>query len=135
MNPYAQQWGQQGGSTPSVYGALPSLSSSATHTNTATYTFTNFNTTILNSTIVGPGNRTVYTVSTEATAPACTIFRDTEKKNIGMVQWQPHASVEVRGGAPRTRVREWLRLASDQRCVFPFRSRRSHRAGGRGRRV
>ena len=118
MNPYAQQWGQQGSSAPSVYGALPSLGTSGSQADAVTFTFTNFKTTILNSTIVGPGGRTVYTVTTDSSTPACTIFKDTESKNVGMIQWQPNASVEIRGGGPRTRVRDWLRLASDQRCVY-----------------
>ncbi|KAH9941576.1 uncharacterized protein BXZ73DRAFT_74797 [Epithele typhae] len=112
MNPFAQ--GNWNGQSTSVYGALPSLSTPATQLYTVTYTFINFKSTILNSTIVGPDGRTAYIVSTEANAPAYTIFKDTEKRNIGMVQWQPYASVEIRGGSARQRVRDWLRLSSDQ---------------------
>ena len=120
MNPYAQQWGQQGGAAPSVYGALPTLATPGANADTATFTFTNFKTTILNSTIVGPGGRKMYAVETEASAPACTIFKDPEAKNAAMIQWQPNASIEIRGFGTRTRVRDWLRLASDQTCVIFF---------------
>ena len=118
MNPYGQQWGQQSSSAaPSVFGALPSLSAGSAQTDTVTYKFTNFKTTILNATVVGPGGRTAYTVTTESSAPASTIFKDTEGRNAAMILWQPNASIEIRGGGPRQRVRDWLRLASDQRCV------------------
>ncbi|KAI0656956.1 hypothetical protein C8Q70DRAFT_920493 [Cubamyces menziesii] len=116
MNPYAQ-W-QQGGAAPSIFGALPSLPASNPPTampDSVTFTFTNFKTTILNSTVFGPQQRTAYRVVTEATAPACTIFKDNESRNVAMVQWQPHATVEIRGVAAKQRVRDWLRLSSDQR--------------------
>ena len=118
MNPYAQ-W-QQGGAAPSIFGALPSLPASNPPTampDSVTFTFTNFKTTILNSTVFGPQQRTAYRVVTEATAPACTIFKDNESRNVAMVQWQPHATVEIRGVAAKQRVRDWLRLSSDQRYV------------------
>ncbi|OJT13163.1 hypothetical protein TRAPUB_10318 [Trametes pubescens] len=122
-NPYGQ-W-QQGGAAPSVFGALPSAPASnppSAMPNSVTFTFTNFKTTILNSTVLGPQQRTVYRVVTEPTAPACTIFKDNESRNAAMVQWQPHATVEVHGVAAKQRVRDWLRLASDQsRRVMDFR--------------
>ncbi|KAI0642595.1 hypothetical protein C8Q79DRAFT_929010 [Trametes meyenii] len=122
MNPY-QQW-QQGGAAPSIFGALPSLPATnppSAMPNSVTFTFNNFKTTILNSTIVGPQNRTVYRVVTESAAPACTIFKDNESRNVAMVQWQPHATVEIRGAAAKQRVRDWLRLSSDQsRRVMEF---------------
>ena len=118
MNPYGQGQWQQGGAAPSIFGALPSATASTMPTtapaDSVTFTFTNFKTTILNSTVVGPQQRTVYRVVTEATAPACTILKDNESRNVGMVQWQPHTSVEIRGAASQQRVRDWLRLSSDQ---------------------
>ncbi|KAI0631005.1 hypothetical protein C8Q77DRAFT_1062746 [Trametes polyzona] len=115
MNPYGQ-W-QQGGAAPSIFGALPSLPASnppSALPNTVTFTFTNFKTTILNSTVISPQQRTVYRVVTEATAPACTIFKDNENRNIAMIQWQPHPTVEIHGVAAKQRARDWLRLSSDQ---------------------
>ncbi|KAI0350875.1 hypothetical protein OH77DRAFT_997049 [Trametes cingulata] len=115
MNPYGQ-W-QQGGAAPSIFGALPSLPATNPPTampDSVTFTFTNFKTTVLNSTILGPQQRTAYRVVTEPTAPACTIFKDNESRNVAMVQWQPHPTVEIRGVAAKQRVRDWLRLSSDQ---------------------
>ncbi|KAI0739067.1 hypothetical protein C8Q80DRAFT_1113006 [Daedaleopsis nitida] len=118
MNPYGQGQWQQGGSAPSIFGALPSVTTStaavAAPADSVTFTFTNFKTTILNSTVIGPQQRTVYRVVTESTAPACTIFKDNESRNVAMVQWQPHASVEIRGVAAQQRVRDWLKLSADQ---------------------
>ncbi|KAI0720753.1 hypothetical protein C8T65DRAFT_735693 [Cerioporus squamosus] len=118
MNPYGQgQWQQQGGGAPSIFGALPSVSPSAPNAiqaDSVTFRITNFKSTILNSTIVGPQQRTLYRVVTESTAPACTIFKDNESRSIAMLQWQPNAAVEIRSVAPQQRVRDWLRLSSDQ---------------------
>ncbi|OSD01394.1 hypothetical protein PYCCODRAFT_1412496 [Trametes coccinea BRFM310] len=114
MHPYGQ-W-QQGGAAPSIFGALPSLPATNPPTampDSVTFTFTNFKTTILNSTVLGPQQRTAYRVVTEATAPAYTIFKDNESRNVGMVQWQPHPTVEIREVAAKQRVRDWLRLSSD----------------------
>ncbi|RPD75459.1 hypothetical protein L226DRAFT_462090 [Lentinus tigrinus ALCF2SS1-7] len=118
MNPYGQgQWQQQGGGAPSLFGALPSASPSASaaiQADSVTFQFVNFKSTILNSSIIGPQQRTLYRVVTEATAPACTVLKDNESRSAAMVQWQPNATVEVRSIAAQQRVRDWLRLSSDQ---------------------
>ena len=120
MNPYGQgQWQQQGSGAPSVFGALPSaslLAPTAIQADSVTFQFTNFKTTILNSTVVGPQQRTVYRVVTES-MPTCTILKDNESRSVAMVQWQTNPTVEIRNVAERQRVRDWLRLSSDQRCV------------------
>ena len=82
-----------------------------------TFQFTQFNSTVLNCQVVGPQNRVAYRVVTEATTPSCTIWKDNESRNIAMVQWQPHATLEIRGVTPRQRIRDWLRLSPDQRFV------------------
>ncbi|OBZ67691.1 hypothetical protein A0H81_12364 [Grifola frondosa] len=97
MNPFGQGQWQQGtsGNVPSIFGALPSLpiSSSAPRSmqpDSVTFQLMNFNSTILN----------------------CSI--DNESRNVAMIQWQPNATLEIRGVSSRQRVREWLRLSSDQ---------------------
>ena len=116
MNPYGQQW-QQGGAAPSIFGALPSApmprAPNAMQADSVTFSFTNFKTTILNSTILGPQGRTAFRVVTEPAQPACTIVKDNESRTVAMVHWQPAASLEIRGVASRQRVRDWLRLSSD----------------------
>lgn len=125
MNPYGQQW-QQGGATPSIFGALPSLpptgNSSSMQAGTVTFTFTNFKTTILNSTVFGPNQRTMYRVVTEPAQPPVTIIKDNESKTVALVHWQPAATVEIRGAANKQRVRDWLRLARDQRQAVSYSS-------------
>lgn len=135
MNPYTQggwssrqsQQGQQGqqqnwGTAPSVFGALPSLPVSTTvprsmQPDSVTFQFTNFNSTVLNCQVYGPQSRVAYRIVTEATTPSCTIWKDNESRNIAMVQWQPNATLEIRGVTPRQRIRDWLRLSPDQRFV------------------
>ena len=120
MNPYGG-WNQQQGTAPSVFGALPSLpvtnSVPRSMPDSLTYQFTQFNTTVLNCQIVGPQGRVAYRIVTEATTPSCTIWKDNESRNIAMVQWQPNATLEIRGVTPRQRIRDWLRLSPDQRFV------------------
>lgn len=124
MNPYTQGgWSQQtSGTAPSVFGALPSLPMSATvprsmQPDSVTFQFTQFNSTVLNCQVVGPQSRIAYRIVTEPTTPSCTIFKDVESRSIAMVQWQPHANLEIRGVTPRQRIRDWLRLSPDSRFV------------------
>ncbi|OSX61086.1 hypothetical protein POSPLADRAFT_1034605 [Postia placenta MAD-698-R-SB12] len=120
MNPFtAGGWGTSSGNPPSIFGALPSVpvSSSAPRSiqaDSVQYKLTNFNTTVLNCTVVGPQNHVVYRVVTNSGAPSSTMWKDNESRNVGMVTWQPNATLEVRGVASRQRVRDWLRLSSDQ---------------------
>lgn len=121
MNPFtAGGWGTSSGNPPSIFGALPSVpvSSSAPRSiqaDSVQFKLTNFNTTVLNCTVVGPQNHVVYRVVTNSGAPSSTMWKDNESRNVGMVTWQPNATLEVRGVASRQRVRDWLRLSSDQR--------------------
>ncbi|PSR73988.1 hypothetical protein PHLCEN_2v10219 [Hermanssonia centrifuga] len=124
MNPYTQggwsnQSGQQTwGTAPSIFGALPSLTTTprSIQPDSVTFQFAQFNTTVLNCVVVGPQSRVAYRIVTEATTPSCTIWKDNESRNVAMVQWQ-NPTLEIRGVTPRQRVRDWLRLAPDQRFV------------------
>ena len=127
MNPYTQGgWSRQPqqswGIAPSVFGALPSLPVSTSvprsmQPDSVTFQFTQFNSTILNCAVLGPQSRVAYRIVTESTTPSCTIWKDNESRNIAMVQWQPNATLEIRGVTPRQRIRDWLRLSPDQRFV------------------
>jgi hypothetical protein len=124
MNPYVQGgWAQQGSATtPSVFGALPSLAVTnsaprSMQSDSFTFQFTQFKSTILNCSVLGPNTRGAYRIVTEPNAPSCTLWKDNESRVIAMVQWQPHAMLEIRGVTAKTRAREWLRLAPDQRFV------------------
>lgn len=119
MNPYAAGgWGSRSGMAPSIFGALPTTTianAGSMQRDSVLYKFTKCSTTILNCTIAGPNGRAVYRVATESGAPSSTMFKDNDNRNVAMVNWQPNASVEIRGIASRQPVRDWLRLSTDQR--------------------
>lgn len=73
--------------------------------------------TILNCTVVGPGEQVVYRIVTNSGAPSSTVWKDNDNRSVAMVNWQPNATCEVRNVASRQRVRDWLRLSPDQRFV------------------
>ncbi|KAI0729844.1 hypothetical protein C8Q72DRAFT_777261 [Fomitopsis betulina] len=118
MNPYAAGgWGSRSGMAPSIFGALPTTTianAGSMQRDSVLYKFTKCSTTILNCTIAGPNGRAVYRVATESGAPSSTMFKDNDNRNVAMVNWQPNASVEIRGIASRQPVRDWLRLSTDQ---------------------
>ncbi|KAI0918517.1 hypothetical protein AcW1_009611 [Taiwanofungus camphoratus] len=121
-------WGSGSGIAPSIFGALPTLPVSdsiprSMQPDSVTFQLTNFNTTILNCSILGPQSRVAYRVVTDSGAPSSTIFKDNESRNVAMIQWQPNATLEIRGVTSRQRARDWLRLASDQ-------SKRTMEVGG-----
>ncbi|EED85686.1 predicted protein [Postia placenta Mad-698-R] len=114
MNPFtAGGWGTSSGNPPSIFGALPSVpvSSSAPRSiqaDSVQYKLTNFNTTVLNCTVVGPQNHVVYRVVTNSGAPSSTMWKDNESRNVGMVTWQPNATLELyklQSTAPRVLAR------------------------------
>ncbi|TCD70714.1 hypothetical protein EIP91_002090 [Steccherinum ochraceum] len=118
-NGSSQPWGDDSDSPPSIFGALPSLTISTTiprsmQPDSVTFSFTSFNTTILNCVVLGPQKRVAYRVTTEPTAPSCTIWKDNESRNVAMVQWQPTSVLEIRGVTPRQRIKDWLRISSDK---------------------
>ncbi|KAH8101187.1 hypothetical protein BXZ70DRAFT_891932 [Cristinia sonorae] len=112
-------WDNTSGHAPSVFGALPSLAISKSvpksiQPDSVTFTFTSFNTTILNCSVLGPQNRVAYRIVTEATAPSCTVWKDNESRSVAMAQWQPNSTLEIRGITHRQRIKDWLRLSSDK---------------------
>ncbi|TCD65088.1 hypothetical protein EIP91_003097 [Steccherinum ochraceum] len=135
MNPFlAGGWCQPGdeesqpgenesGSPPSIFGALPSLSSSksllwSAQPDNATFSFTSFNSTILNCTVLSPQKHVAYRIVTEPSAPSYTILKDNDSRNVAMVQWQPNSTLEIRGAAPSQRIKDWLSLSSDKRKMW-----------------
>lgn len=126
MNPFTQGGWSTGNShsagyawntddmPPSVFGALPSVSDEFDN---VTYQFTGFNSTILNCSVVGPQGQVAYRVVTESTAPSCTIVKDLGNRNIAMVQWQPHSTLEIYRITPQQRIKDWLRVSTDSSYV------------------
>lgn len=124
-NPYANWYSasndsSSSGPAPSIVGALPYPSSSSYPLPPAdliTFTFTSLNPTILNCTVLGPHNRPYFQVVTDASMAGYTLFKDAESKNIALVEWQNTPLLEARGLLQKQKISNWLRLASDRRCV------------------
>lgn len=78
------------------------------------FQFTNPNPNILNSIVVGPGQRPVIKVTTDQSLAGYTTFKDTENRSVALVEWQTRPKVEVRGSVSKTNAADWLRVAMDQ---------------------
>lgn len=106
---------------PSIVGALPyphSPSYPLPPDELVTYTFTSFNPTILNCTVLGPHNRPYFQVVTDVSMPGYTLWKDAERKNIALVEWQNTPLLEARGILTKQQITNWLRLAPDRRFVL-----------------
>ncbi|KAF9463453.1 hypothetical protein BDZ94DRAFT_1192832 [Collybia nuda] len=78
-----------------------------------TFTF-NYNSSILNSVVVGPQARKFFQVMTDPADPRFTIFQDVETNAAAYIEWQAHPVVEIRGIIASQRVSQWLALAANQ---------------------
>ncbi|KIM86694.1 hypothetical protein PILCRDRAFT_64756 [Piloderma croceum F 1598] len=110
-------WNQDSAPPPSIVGALPyphSPSYPLPPDELITYTFTSFNPTILNCTVLGPHNRPYFQVVTDASMPGYTLWKDGERKNIALVEWQNTPLLEARGILTKQQITNWLRLAPDR---------------------
>ena len=115
MNPFAEWNTQSSNSSPSVFGALPSIPIAPTLpvfiTDSLVLRFSS-NNSILDCVLLGPQNRTLFSISSSGSR---TSFRNVENAVFAVVDFASHATVEVQGFTPRKYVRDWLRLTSDQR--------------------
>lgn len=120
VNSNNSNWNSNSGPPPSIVGALPYLNTTypLPPDDLIKFTFTSFNPTILNCTVLGPHNRPYFLVVTDASMPGYTIWKDVEQKNIALVEWQSSPLVEARGILPKQKASSWLRLAPDRRCAF-----------------
>ncbi|KAG6844477.1 hypothetical protein H0H87_006613 [Tephrocybe sp. NHM501043] len=98
---------------PSILGALPYPSVSYS-SSLITYHITNFAPHILNSKVVGPDNRTCYTIRTDRDMPGYTAIKNTHDNAIALVEWKQSPVIEIRGLLPKQSVHNWLRLTSDR---------------------
>ncbi|KAG7086560.1 hypothetical protein E1B28_002508 [Marasmius oreades] len=101
---------------PSVFGALPVFSPNATNSPMLTYTFTSFNPSILNCTILGPGNTPSFNVFTDPAMPGYTIFKTPDGKSFGLLEWSQASKVEIRGAVAKQLASQFLRRSTD--CRF-----------------
>lgn len=114
MNPFAEWNTRSSDSSPSIFGALPSIPIAPTLpvfiTDSLVLRFS-ANNNLLDCVLLGPQNRTLFSISSSG---SCTSFRNVENAVFAVVDFAPHATVEVQGFTPRQRVRDWLRLTPDQ---------------------
>jgi hypothetical protein len=115
MNPFAEWSARSSDSSPSVFGALPSIPIAPTLpvfiSDSLVLRFSAIND-VLNCTLLGPQNRALFSISSSGSR---TSFRNVESAVFAVVDFAPHATVEVQGFIPRQRVSEWLCLTPDQR--------------------
>ncbi|KAF9051438.1 hypothetical protein BJ165DRAFT_885244 [Panaeolus papilionaceus] len=110
-NPFdVWNFGQANG-TPSVYGALPYPSASSA--NLVTFYFTHFNPNILNCAVIGPQAQTYFRVITDNHMPGYTVIKNSEGKNVSLIEWQNHPFIEIRGLLAKQHVRSWMGLTPD----------------------
>jgi len=107
------------GPLPSIVGALPYSQSSypISPDDLVTFTFTSFNSTILNCNVLGPHNRPYFFIVTDTSIlPGFTFVRDVGGKNIAVVEWNTSPLLEIQGINSKQKIGDWLKLASNQSC-------------------
>ena len=112
-NPF-ESWAQGQSATPSVpsvYGALPYPSDPSTMTS---FFFTSYNPNIFNCTVVGPKAQPYYNIVTDNQMPGYTVVKNMEGKNVSLVEWQQHPSIEIRGMVSKQQVSNWLQLSPNR---------------------
>jgi hypothetical protein len=72
--------------------------------------------------VLGPDNRPVFHVVTDANMPGYTVWNNTEMNKFALVEWQNTPLVEARGPftLSKQRITDWLVLADDRRSVLPI---------------
>ena len=116
MHPFAE-WGETclSDSSPSVFGALPSIPIPPILpvfiSNSLVLRFST-NSDFLNTVLLGPQNRRLFSTSSFGSR---TLFRNLEDVVFAVVDFMPHATVEIQGFTPPQLVKDWLWLTPDQR--------------------
>ena len=114
MNPFAEWNTHSSDSSPSIFGALPSIPIAPTLpvfiSDSLVLRFS-ANNDVLNCVLLGPQNRTLFGISSSGSR---TTFQNVENTVFAVVDFAPHATVEVQGFTPRQRAGDWLRLTPDQ---------------------
>jgi hypothetical protein len=120
VNPFAEWNIRSSDASPSIFGALPSIPIAPTLpvfiSDSLVLRFSG-NNNVLNCVLLGPQSRTLFSISTSGSR---TSFQNVENAVFAVVDFAPHATVEVQGFTPRQRVRDWLRLTPDQRYEIFF---------------
>ncbi|THH21137.1 hypothetical protein EW146_g346 [Bondarzewia mesenterica] len=112
-------WNFSDAPAPSVFGALPTVTTGCRlppSSDFVVYHITSFNPNVMNSSVVGPGSQshTAFRIITDPLQPQRTIWRDSHRRTVAIVDWSARSVVEMPGLIPRQSVRSWLRLSSDR---------------------
>lgn len=103
---------------PSVFGALPYTNpgtSSQTQNENLAFTFTSFNTTVLNCIVLGPNNTPQFQICTPS-MPGYTVLNAKNGTRLAAVQWAHSGSnIEVPTLIPSQPIGSFLSRSSDQR--------------------
>ncbi|KAJ7164743.1 hypothetical protein C8R43DRAFT_1167046 [Mycena crocata] len=127
MNPFSQGWSNSPrshatqypawGTTPSVYGALPTPVPTPVHTTPRLTRFTFVsppNGTILNSTVNGPQAQTYFRVTTDSTASGFSVVQNARRQSVAVIEWRRRPVVEVYGVVSKRNSAQWLALSADK---------------------
>lgn len=120
INPYAT-WSNSNvrravPGVPSVHGALP-FAADPSASNLVTFSFTAFNPTILNCTVIGKNTYPYFKVTTDASMSGYTAVKNPDGKTIALIEWKDHPLAEIRNVFSKQRVSEWLALSPDGRSA------------------
>lgn len=102
---------------PSIFGALPYPTQNSPPTFLA-FRFTSFNTTILDSTVMGPKSQAYFRVTTDAPRAGFTVVQNSANQPMIMIEWSKNAIIEVRDIISKRHTSTLLALAPDKRCVI-----------------
>jgi hypothetical protein len=139
FNPYVQGWrvgnapsnggGHWGDDAsaeqPSIFGALPGGSASRSRRTPSApgatlFYITDFRPNVLNASVVDARGRQCYRIVTDASQPHRTVYYDSHRRTVALVDWAGAApSVEIPGLLPRQALRSWLHTAADRAYVGP----------------
>ncbi|EIM89143.1 uncharacterized protein STEHIDRAFT_53118 [Stereum hirsutum FP-91666 SS1] len=134
FNPYVQGWnagniptgqspwqpGHGPAPSPSIFGALPTMSSYAGNgrpppaSGFQVFRITNLDPNVLNASVVSPQGTSAFRIITDPSQPLRTIWRDSSRRVFATVDWGTRSTVEMPGLFPRQSIRSWLRLSSDR---------------------
>ncbi|KAJ7137509.1 hypothetical protein C8R43DRAFT_1202685 [Mycena crocata] len=105
---------------PSILGALPypSRVRDSSSETFLSFRFTSFRPNILNSSVVGPQNRTYFRVQTDVPTVGFTIIHNSANQPMIIIEWLKHPVIEIREIVSKRQTSQWLALSPDKRRAF-----------------
>ncbi|KAF9066011.1 hypothetical protein BDP27DRAFT_1228131 [Rhodocollybia butyracea] len=101
---------------PSIYGALP-FPLPVEDRPSMVFTFTGFDPTVTNCTILGPNGSPQFRIVTDSSMPGYTLLKTLDGRRSALIEWRNQAKckVEIRGMVSKQYVSEFLRVSPDKR--------------------